>query len=163
MRICIVTVASYAHGIGGMQAHASDLCRGLVEAGHEVEVITARHPKGLTRSDHLGGAWHFYDATSKKPGRPFRNRDWLATSADAFDELHAARPFDVVHSESTSALGLLRRGGHRPGPVAAKFPGNYLRLAGATVNRAARESGGAPPPRGGKPLVSPTPRHAGPL
>src|SRR3954452_4838759 len=163
MRICIVTVASYAHGIGGMQAHAADLCRGLVEAGQEVEVITARHPKGLTRSDHLGGAWHFYDATSKKPGRPFRNRDWLVTSADAFDELHAARPFDVVHSESTSALGLLRRGVHRRVPVAAKFHGNYLGLAGATVNRLVRESGAAPRLRDSKHLVWLTAGHVVPL
>jgi hypothetical protein len=131
MRICIVTVASYAHGIGGMQAHSADLCKGLVAAGHEVEVITARHPEGLTSADHLGGTWHFYDATSKKPGRPFRNRDWLTTSAAAFDELHAARPFDAVHSESTSALGLLRRGVHRQVPLVAKFHGNYLGLAGA--------------------------------
>ena len=109
MRICIVTVASYAHGIGGMQAHSADLCRGLVEAGHEVEVISARHPEGLTQTEHLGATWHFYDATSRRPGRPFRNRDWLTPPLTLSTDLHAARPFDVVHSESTSALGLLRR------------------------------------------------------
>jgi glycosyltransferase involved in cell wall biosynthesis len=144
LRVCIVTVASYAHGIGGMQAHGADLCKGLVEAGHEVEVITSRHPEGLTTTDHLGGTWHFHDAPSKNPGRPFRSRQWLQVSADAFDELHAARPFDVVHSESTSALGLLRRGVHRRVPVAAKFHGNYLGLASATVRRAVRESGLGP-------------------
>ncbi|HLM94290.1 MAG TPA: glycosyltransferase family 4 protein [Gaiellaceae bacterium] len=162
MRICIVTVASYAHGIGGMQAHSADLCKGLVAAGHEVEVITARHPQGLTSADHLGGAWHFYDATSKKPGRPFRNRDWLTTSAAAFDELHAARPFDTVHSESTSALGLLRRGVHRRVPLVAKFHGNYLGLAGATVRRALRESGLRPRVREAKHLAWLTVGHVVP-
>ena len=162
MRICIVTVASYAHGIGGMQAHSADLCKGLAEAGHEVDVISARHPEGLASTDHLGGTWHFYDVTSKKPGRPFRNRDWLSRSADAFDELHAARSFDVVHSESTSALGLLRRGVHRRVPVAAKFHGNYLGLAGATLKRALRESGFQPRVREAKHLVWLTVGHVVP-
>ena len=163
MRICIVTVASYAHGIGGMQAHSADLSRGLVDAGHEVEVITARHPEGLTSSDHLGATWHFYDVTSKKHGRPFRNREWLGTSADAFEELHAARPFDVVHSESTSALGLLRRGVHRRVPVAAKFHGNYLGLARSTVRRGLDESGLQPRVREAKHLAWLTVGHFVPL
>jgi glycosyltransferase involved in cell wall biosynthesis len=163
LRICIVTVASYAHGIGGMQNHGADLCRGLVEAGHQVEVVTAKHPDGrTTKTEHLGGTWHFVDATSKKPDRPFRNRDWLTASANAFDELHAARAFDVVHSESTSALGLLRRGVHRRVPLAAKFHGNYLGLAGATVRRGLRESGVAPRVREAKHFVWLTAGHVVP-
>ena len=159
MRICIVTVASYAHGIGGMQAHSADLCRGLVEAGHEVEVVSARHRDGLTQTEHLGATWHFVDATARRPGRPYRNRDWLRVSADAFAELHAARPFDVVHSESTSALGLLRRGVHRNVPVAVKFHGNYLGLAAATIGRGVRESGIGPRVREAKHLVWLTAGH----
>ena len=159
MRICIVTVASYAHGIGGMQAHSADLCRGLVEAGHEVEVVSARHRDGLTQTEHLGATWHFVDATARRPGRPYRNRDWLRASADAFAKLHAARPFDVVHSESTSALGLLRRGVHRNVPVAVKFHGNYLGLAAATIGRGVRESGIGPRVREAKHLVWLTAGH----
>jgi glycosyltransferase involved in cell wall biosynthesis len=159
MRICIVTVASYAHGIGGMQAHSADLCRGLVEAGHEVEAVSARHRDGLTQTEHLGATWHFVDATARRPGRPYRNRDWLRASADAFAELHAARPFDVVHSESTSALGLLRRGVHRNVPVAVKFHGNYLGLAAATIGRGVRESGIGPRVREAKHLVWLTAGH----
>jgi glycosyltransferase involved in cell wall biosynthesis len=68
-----------------------------------------------------------------------------------------------VHSESTSALGLLRRGVHRRVPVAAKFHGNYLGLAGATVNRAVRESGAAPRLREAKHLVWLTAGHVVPL
>lgn len=153
MRICIVTVASYAHGIGGMQGHTSDLCKGLAENGHEVEVITAKHPEGLRVAEHLGATWHFLEVPSRKPGRPFRNREWLSGSAAAFDELHAARPFDAVHSESTSALGLLRRGAHRRVPLAVKFHGNYLGLAGATVRRGLGGSGWEPRVREAKHLV----------
>ena len=153
MRVCIVTVASYAHGIGGMQGHAADLCTGLVEAGHEVEVIAPKHRDGLAETTRLGGTWHFGDVPSRKPGRPTRNRDWLSESAATFERLHLSNPFDVVHSESTSALGLLRRGVHRRVPLAAKFHGNYLGLAGATVGRAVRDSGVRPRVREAKHLV----------
>jgi glycosyltransferase involved in cell wall biosynthesis len=153
LRVCIVTVASYAHGIGGMQGHGADLCRGLVEAGHEVEVISPQHREGLEEATHLGGTWHFGNVPSRKPGRPTRNRDWLSESAATFERLHADNPFDVVHSESTSGLGLLRRGVHRRVPFAAKFHGNYLGLAGATIGRAVRDPGVRPRVREAKHLV----------
>ena len=162
MRVCIVTVASYAHGIGGMQGHAADLCRGLVEAGHEVEVVTPRHPEGLESTTHLGGTWHFGTVPSRKPGRPTRNREWLSESAGTFERLHAANPFDVVHSESTSGLGLLRRGVHRQVPFVAKFHGNYLGLAKETIGRAVRDSGVQPRVREAKHVVWLTVGHVVP-
>jgi glycogen(starch) synthase len=141
MRIGIVTVASYAHGIGGMQGHTVDLGRGLVRAGHEVEVITSRHPDGEREAEYGGCRWHFVAAPSRRKRLPMRHPDWLRLSADTFDRLHAERPFDLVHSESTSALGLLRRGVHKRLPVAVKFHGNYLGLAHASVRRGFSSSG----------------------
>ena len=70
-----------------------------------------------------------------------RSRDWIRLSADEFARLHAARPFDVVHSESTSGLGLLRQGVQRRVPFAVKFHGNYVGLAQAAVRRAAAADG----------------------
>jgi glycosyltransferase involved in cell wall biosynthesis len=119
-----------------MQAHASDLCRGLVAAGHEVEAIAPLHPCGLTLEERDGATWHFLGVPGTRPGRPMRNRDWIRRSADAFESLHVQRGFDVVHSESTSALGLLRRGVHRRVPIAVKFHGNFLGLAQAALRRA---------------------------
>jgi glycosyltransferase involved in cell wall biosynthesis len=141
MRICIVTVAGYAHGIGGMQTHSADLCRGLVAAGHEVDVIAPRHPDDLEQSTHVGGTWYFLDVPSRISGRPMRYRGWLRRSAEAFERLHAERPYDLVHSESTSALGLLRRGVGKRLPVVAKFHGNYTGLAAATLRRATSANG----------------------
>ncbi len=37
LRVCVMT--DCAHGIGGMQCHTHDLIRGLIAAGHEVDVI----------------------------------------------------------------------------------------------------------------------------
>ncbi|MEX0816672.1 MAG: glycosyltransferase family 4 protein [Gaiellales bacterium] len=141
MRIAIVTVAGYVHGIGGMQAHTADLARGLAERGHEVEVITARHPRGLEVAEYEGNRWHFVPVPTRYERLPMRHRAWLRASAKKFEQLHAARPFDVVHSESTSALGLLRRGVHRRVATAVKFHGNYLGLVAAALGRARRGDG----------------------
>lgn len=135
-----MTVAGYVHGIGGMQAHTAALARGLAKAGHEVEVITARHPGGLEVDEYEGNRWHFVPVPTRYGRLPVRHHDWLRGSAERFEKLHARRPFDVVHSESTSALGLLRRGVHRRVPVAVKFHGNYVGLVSAAVNRARRDN-----------------------
>lgn len=135
-----MTVAGYVHGIGGMQAHTAALARGLAKAGHEVEVITARHPGGLEVDEYEGNRWHFVPVPTRYGRLPVRHHDWLRGSAERFEKLHAHRPFDVVHSESTGALGLLRRGVHRRVPVAVKFHGNYLGLVSAAINRARRDN-----------------------
>lgn len=141
MRICIVTVAGFIHGAGGMQDHTTDLVLGLSRAGHEVEVITARHPEGLRECEHAGARWHFVDAPVWRARMPIRHPEWHRRSALRFLELHAQRPFDVVHSESTSALGLLHRRLHRTVPIVGKFHGNYLGFVRAGLRRAISEGG----------------------
>jgi glycosyltransferase involved in cell wall biosynthesis len=137
VRICVVTVSGYVHGIGGMQDHTVDLVRGLVAAGHEVEVITGRHPEGAKDAEFAGALWHFVDAPTSRRHLPMRHPEWLRSSAARFGELHTRRPFDVVHSESTSALGLLRRGWHERVPLVAKFHGNYLSFVRTALRRIA--------------------------
>ncbi len=132
MRVCLVTVAAPVHGIGGMQDHAGDLARGLAAAGHEVEVITARHPDGLVEVAGDGVLWRFVDA----PGRHMHAL-WRAASYEAFRRAHAARPFDVVHGEGSSALELVRRDIDRMVPTVTMFHGNYLGLVKAALRRAA--------------------------
>jgi glycosyltransferase involved in cell wall biosynthesis len=138
VRIAIVTVAGYVHGIGGMQAHTADLARGLAERGHEVEVITARHPRRLEVEEYQGNRWHFVPVPTRYERLPMRHHAWLRGSAAKFETLHATHPFDVVHSESTSALGLLRRGVHRRVATVVKFHGNYLGVVAAAFARARR-------------------------
>ena len=130
MRVCILAVAGYVHGIGGMQQHTSDLAVGLVRAGHDVDVVTARHPEGDELVERDGVRWHFVDA-------PPRHMDprWRAKSLERFLQLHGERPFDVVHGEGSSALELLRAGVHKQVPVVTLFHGNFLGLARAACRR----------------------------
>ncbi|HEY2777665.1 MAG TPA: glycosyltransferase family 4 protein [Gaiellaceae bacterium] len=136
MRVCIVTVA--AHGIGGMQDHTRDLVRGLAALGHDVEVITAQHPDGLLQETKGGATWWYLPFAPKGVRTPRRNPHWLRASYRKFAERHAVRPFDVVHSESTSAIKLLHKRVHKRVPLVATFHGNAIGLARASVLRAWR-------------------------
>jgi glycosyltransferase involved in cell wall biosynthesis len=133
MRICIVTIAGSVHGIGGMQRHTSDLARGLSEAGHDVVVITKRHPEGIWEERHDGALWRFVDTSAHQ-----LDPAWLQASYDAFRVAHAERPFDVVHSESTCALGLVLNGVQHEVPITVKYHGNFVGLAKANAQRAIR-------------------------
>lgn len=136
MRVCIVTVA--AHGIGGMQDHTRDLARGLVAQGHDVEVISGRHPDGVASETKHGARWWYLPYAPKHERTPRRNRQWLRATYEKFTELHEAAPFDVVHSESTSAIELVRKGVPRRVPLVATFHGNVISLVRASFQRAAR-------------------------
>ena len=156
MRVCVVTEATHLHGIGGMQEHTSNLVRGLVAAGHGVEVLSARHPEGLAETTQDGAIWHFIDVPGWWTRVPMRHPDWLRVSASRFVELHEQRPFDVVHSESTCALGLLQRHLERRIPIVAKFHGNYL---GYLREAARRMRDGGHVRREAKGIVWTTGRH----
>lgn len=130
-----MTVAGYVHGIGGMQDHTVDLVQGLAAAGHEVDVICPGHPDGVEHAEHKGGTWHFVDARTRRTHLPMRHPEWFRLSADAFAALNEHRRFDLVHSESTSALGLLHEGWQTRIPLVVKFHGNYLTFARAAGQR----------------------------
>ncbi len=134
VRICIVTRSGPMHGIGGMEDHARDLAVGLVRAGHEVEVITSRHPQGLREDLADGVRWRFVDAPSHDLAHP----SWRERSLQAFRRAHAQRPFHVIHSEGSSALELVRRGLHQTVPVVVMFHGNFLGLVKASFRRQLR-------------------------
>jgi glycosyltransferase involved in cell wall biosynthesis len=133
MRVCIVTVAG--HGIGGMQDHTRALAKGLSEAGHEVDVVTTRHPQSVVDEERDYARWHYVDAAHHHPRLPRRDPAWLSRSRETFLHLHRECPFDVIHSESTSAIGLVRQGIHREVPLVAKFHGNGIAFTRAALRR----------------------------
>jgi glycosyltransferase involved in cell wall biosynthesis len=139
MRICIVAFIVPQHSIGGMQDHTHDLGRGLVGAGHDVTVITSRHPEGA-REERVDGVQYVFADAPRHQNDP----DWLRESYAEFVRLHSEQPFDVLHSESTSAVEHVRRGVHRRVPVVVEFHGALLGLAKAIFKGALRTRRPAP-------------------
>jgi glycosyltransferase involved in cell wall biosynthesis len=125
LRVCVIT--DCAHGIGGMQRHTHDLIQGLVRAGHEVEVICPADASLGPRA--YGARWHLVETS------PRTDKRWREKLRAAFIEVDRSKPFDVVHSESTAAHGLL----YKPRvatPIVVKYHGCYLSLAKAQIRRA---------------------------
>ena len=128
MRVALLSYRSKQH-VGGQGVYVEHLSRGLVEAGHEVEVISGQpYPEGLdprvrlTKLPSLG----IYDEPDPfKPPAPWTLRsvpdvvEWLLSVTGAFGEplsftLRADRhlcdrltEFDVVHDNQSLGWGLL--------------------------------------------------------
>ena len=114
-----------------MQDHAFDLARGLVTAGHQVDVITGSHPDGLDEEVIGGVRYRYLDA----PTNDFTSQRWRERSYEEFIRANAPQPFDVIHSEGSSALELVRRGAHQTTPLVVMFHGNFYGLAKASLQR----------------------------
>jgi len=93
-----------AHAAGGMQDHVQTLSAGLVRQGHQVSVVTSARADGKASASVEGVEMHFLPGTSV--GR-YSAAYWSA-SARAFERLHAAQRFDVLHSQSVGAFGVYR-------------------------------------------------------
>ncbi|MCX6695318.1 MAG: glycosyltransferase family 4 protein [Candidatus Altiarchaeota archaeon] len=92
------------HVWGGMEVHSFDLAKGMAKAGHDIVVITSRHPKGIKKEVIEGVEVHYVDVypTSKKPlGRE---------SIRKLEQLHAEKKFDVIHSQVFSAFYYIKDG-----------------------------------------------------
>jgi len=129
VRVALLSYRSKQH-VGGQGVYVEHLSRGLVEAGHDVEVISGQpYPEGLdprvrlTRLPSLG----IYDEPDPfKPPAPWTLRsvpdvvEWLLSVTGAFGEplsftLRADRhlrdrldDFDVVHDNQCLGYGLLQ-------------------------------------------------------
>lgn len=93
MKVCLLAVATYGHGIsGGMEIHGRALARGLVARGHAVRVLTTRHPDGRTH-DRDGGVDVEYlpgtDVAMLRGG-------WATACERRFAELCAGGEVEVV-------------------------------------------------------------------
>jgi len=53
MRICIFAKGLPVHILEGMEIHIQSLANGLARRGHDVTIITTRHPRGEKNSNAL--------------------------------------------------------------------------------------------------------------
>jgi glycosyltransferase involved in cell wall biosynthesis len=133
MRIAMLSPVAPAHGKGGVQDIVWGLARGLAASGHDVTLITTargasraaapRNPNETAILDEArleGVSLHYLAGTT--PMRALGS--WLARSAAAVASLHAARPLDVIHSQSFCGVHLA---GRFPGvPVVASLHGTHV-------------------------------------
>ncbi len=104
MRIAIFAKSTLAHGAGGMETHLENLKRELVVLGHAVQVVTTRHPAGVTVEESSGLRVQYL---REAPPRRY-SRAWWRVSLGALKELMSEGPIDLVLSESLAAASVAR-------------------------------------------------------
>jgi glycosyltransferase involved in cell wall biosynthesis len=139
LRILAVSMSARPHGIGGMEDHLHTLMEELARRGHEISVITARHPDGVEAETSDGIDWTYIDS-----GPHWLDPAWAPELERAVRAHLQSRQIDVIHSQASSALPLLRRPFPGLPPVVVSLHGNYLSIVQAAAAAALRR----PSPRG---------------
>ena len=103
MNICFFSNVTFWHGLnGGMEIHGKMLCEGLSDRGHELTVISSKHPQGKICDKINGIKIHFLEDTVFGSSRG----SWLKASKKKFLEIHDKKPFDLVISQQAVAPNL---------------------------------------------------------
>jgi glycosyltransferase involved in cell wall biosynthesis len=132
MRIVAVSATSRIHGIGGLEDHLHTLTGELARRGHAVTVLTGRHPDGVPDETVDGVEWVYLDAPPQ-----WRDPAWApALARELHGQLEAA-PADVIHSQSSGGVSLVRRPVPGQPPVVLSLHGNYVSIVQAALRVAA--------------------------
>lgn len=122
MNVCFVSLVTVWHGMkGGMEVHGQLLAEGLARLGHEVTILSSRHPSGGEAV--VAGAVTRYAL----PGTRFGSQrgGWASALSRAFGELHTRRPFDVVCCQQAVLPGQALRFCRQAGvPIVALMEGH---------------------------------------
>ncbi|VVB95994.1 Trehalose synthase [uncultured archaeon] len=128
MNICIIAKSLPAHVIGGMEIHVQELVDGIVKKGHKVTVITTKHPKGIDKEEKKNLKIYYVG------DEPIKYTDkFYEGSAKLFDKLNKTEKFDVVHSQSTAAIGLQIHSIKTP-PTVISFHGTSIDEIKSRIN-----------------------------
>lgn len=139
MRICCLSVQVPAHVVGGMAQTTMRIGVELVRMGHQVDVITTRHPKGLAIEGEGGIYIHYLPETV--PGS--QRYGWWRESRKEFWRLHRTLPFDVVWSQSIGGSAVareLRR--DRPPYLVPMIHGTSAQMIVSLLNALLKSKGG---------------------
>lgn len=115
MRICLLTTATTAHQMGGSEVHAELLAAETARQGHQVFILTAAHPAGLTTETKAGCEVRYLAGTRHTMSRR-EAPAWWRESAEKTERLCAEEKIDVVWAENFSGLAYaaLPRARRRP-------------------------------------------------
>jgi glycosyltransferase involved in cell wall biosynthesis len=104
VRICLIVRALPVHRLGGLEFHTMDLARALADLGHEITIVTSRHPEDLPSGEYTDGGIRICCLPKGRPGDYsfsfFRDLKGMVSRLDAESR------FDVIHAQEFAALFL---------------------------------------------------------
>ena len=122
MHILVMSRTTLGHSLGGMQKQTMDLCEGFVKSGHKVTLVTTGREDNI---DHevINGVEIFYLAGSKPS---HYSKKWNTLARKKLAELHQHIPFDVIHSQSMGANGILKWAKANSIPIVSTWHGTNM-------------------------------------
>jgi len=110
MKLAIFIKATTHHkGYGGLETQNKVLCEGLAERGHNVTVFSPAREIGPQETLENGVKYVFVPCTYRMLFASFDKGNWYTKSYTAFLSQHQTEPFDVVISQSSAALGIIKQ------------------------------------------------------
>lgn len=114
MNIAVFSKKTTFHrGYGGLETQNQALCEGLSKRGHKVTVFSPRWDLDYEISEESGVQYIFVDCVFRM-GPVFgffgswQKNNWLNRSLEEFEKLHQESKFDLVLSQSSSGLGVIK-------------------------------------------------------
>jgi len=105
MNICaFMRVTIFQNYKGGMEIHGKIIMESLRKMGHNVTIITTKHPKGDKYEEHNGIEYYFLQGVKNER----YTAEWWKQSAYKFEELHKQKNFDIIWSQGSAGYGYLK-------------------------------------------------------
>ena len=122
MHILVMSRTTLGHSLGGMQKQTMDLCEGFVRAGHKVTLLTTGREDNIEH-EVINGVEIFYVAGTKPS---HYSKKWNKLARSKLAELHQQTPFDVIHSQSMGANGVLKWAKSNSIPIVSTWHGTNM-------------------------------------
>ncbi|MHA1381255.1 MAG: glycosyltransferase family 4 protein [Candidatus Helarchaeota archaeon] len=105
MNICLFSRIIREHGLGGgMEVHGDIICRGLLENGHKITIITGEHHYGKKCDVEENKKIYYLSGVT-----PYKyTKKWWIESIKKFVEIAETENFDIIWSQSAGALSWIR-------------------------------------------------------
>lgn len=110
MRIAVfIKSTTFAPNYGGLETQNRTLCEGLAARGYDITVFTPNRTNKDLEEKELNGVKYVFIPSSYRYFLASMNRNsWERKSVEAFRKYHTESPFDLVISQSSAGIGIIK-------------------------------------------------------
>jgi glycosyltransferase involved in cell wall biosynthesis len=110
MRIAVFTRYTTLHkNFGGLETQNRLLCEGLASRGHDITVFAQQNDISQDATEKNGVNYVFIKASYQYLFASLNKNSWQNKSYEVFAKQHTQTPFDIVLSQSTGGIGIIKR------------------------------------------------------
>ncbi len=110
MRIAVfIKSTTFNKSFGGLETQNKTLCEGLASRGHDIVVFTPnKETKIVLERDQGGVKYVFIPSSYRYLLASLNPNSWEKKSVEVFKSYHSKTPFDLVISQSSAGIGVIK-------------------------------------------------------